>query len=281
MTALALTDNLTLAHPSPPTDDTLVAMWLHGRPMNTKRAYEADVAKLRTFIPLPLATISLDQLQRFSDSLAGADASTARTIGSIKSLFTFGHKLGYLPFDTARALQSPKRRTGVRAERILSEDQVHAMIDGEFDPRNQLILRLLYVSGVRVSELCSLRRLDCVARDNGGQITVTGKGDKTRSILIPSSVWTDLHLRRGVSTDRVFKLGQSQIWRIVRAAAERANITVGVSPHWMRHCCCSHALANGADLGVVQSTAGHANIATTSGYLHARPNESAGMWLKV
>ena len=66
---------------------------------------------------------------------------------------------------------------------------------------------------------------------------------------------------------------------MVKAAAARADLPAGVSPHWLRHSFASHALDNGAPLPLVQAGLGHASVATTSKYLHARPSDGAGRFL--
>ena len=77
------------------------------------------------------------------------------------------------------------------------------------------------------------------------------------------------------------RLGEAQVWRIVRKAARRAGIELNVSPHWMRHAHGSHALDRGAPIHLVQATLGHSSIATTGKYLHARPKESSSRFLAI
>lgn len=74
-------------------------------------------------------------------------------------------------------------------------------------------------------------------------------------------------------------LPRSQIKRIVETAAKRSGINKKVSPHWLRHAHATHALENGADIGLVKDTLGHDNVATTSRYLHVRPNDSSSMYV--
>ena len=76
-------------------------------------------------------------------------------------------------------------------------------------------------------------------------------------------------------------LDESQVWRIVRKAAERADIDKDVSCHWLRHAHASHALGRGAPIHLVQATLGHSSISTTGRYLHARPTESSGDYLPL
>src|SRR5262245_14536109 len=242
-------------------DDQLVALWLHGRSAATQRAYRADADRFLRTVGRPLRALTLGDVQRFADDLVAlAPASQARTLAAVKSLLGFGHKLGYLAFDVGRAVRLPKVR-GALAERILSERQTLRLIGDRHDDerplerRNRVILLLGYGAGLRVSELCGLRWRDAQDRDNGeGQVSVFGKGGKTRVVRLPASVWHDLlELRAGAQDDApVFRsregghLNQSQVNRIVRAAAKRAKLPAGVSPHWLRHAHASHAIERGA-----------------------------------
>jgi integrase/recombinase XerD len=150
-------------------------------------------------------------------------------------------------------------------------------------------LRLLYGAGLRVSELCGLRWRDVVERDDSGQITVYGKGGKTRHVLLSVGTWDALSAIRGDAGEEapIFlsrkgsPLCTSQAFRIVRAAARRAGSDKDVSPHWMRHAHASHALDRGAAVHLVQATLGHSSVATTGRYLHARPTESSSKYLAV
>jgi integrase/recombinase XerD len=149
------------------------------------------------------------------------------------------------------------------------------------------MLKLLYLSGMRVSELCRLAWRDVQSDTNGVYITVFGKGGKTRTILLDNHIYKDLVFIRdnGGPDDPVFRshkgsfLDPSQVWRIVRSAAKRAGIGVDVSPHWFRHAHASHALERGCPIHLVQATLGHASVATTGRYLHARPNDSSSLYL--
>jgi len=176
------------------------------------------------------------------------------------------------------------------ADRILEESDVQRMIILETMHRNKMMLLVLYTGGFRVSELCSIKWGDLQGRDNGtGQITVFGKGGKTRTVLIPKTVWNRLMLLKGEANDQspVFMsrkrghLNESQIWRIVSRAAKRAGIEKAVSCHWLRHAHASHSLDRGAPIHLVQTTLGHSSISTTGRYLHARPSDSSGNYLDV
>ena len=270
-------------------DQHLIELWLHGRSRHTQRAYRADAERFLGSVEKPLHGVTLGDIQGFAEQLveSGLEPSSAyRTMSAVKSLFAFGHRLGYLPFDVARPLRLPALRNAL-AERILEETDVLRMIALEAMPRNRAILLTLYAGGFRVAELCGLKWSDLQSRDSSGQITVFGKGGKTRPVLMPESVWNALmSLRKDAKDgDPVFRsrkgghLDESMVWRIVRKAAKRAGIEKAVSCHWMRHAHASHALDRGAPIHLVQATLGHSSIQTTGRYLHARPTDSSSRYL--
>ena len=272
-------------------DEHLIELWLHGRSKHTQRAYRSDSKRLLDAINKPLHQITLGDLQQLaSDLLAeGLEPSTVyRTLSAVKSLFAFGHRLGYLQFDVAAPLRLPALREKL-AERILEETDVLRIIALENMPRNKAILLTFYAGGFRVAELCSLKWGDLQSRDKSGQITVFGKGAKTRTILLPQTVWNALQALRGDANENapVFRsrkrghLDESQVWRIVSKAAKRAGLEKAVSCHWLRHAHASHALDRGAPIHLVQATLGHSSIATTGKYLHARPTDSSANYLPI
>jgi integrase/recombinase XerD len=274
----------------PDDDEMLVDVWLRTHSPNTQRAYAADIARFLVRVPKPLAAVSLKDLQVFATSLTGLKHSTAaRVLSAVKSLLGFGFRAGYLPSDVGRAFQVRAGRDNL-AQRILPEADVHRILILAPNERNRGLLTLLYASGCRVSEVCGLKWQDLQATAEGGQITVLGKGGKTRSIQLPPSVWKQLLSLRGKAgpQDPVFRsrkkgghLRPYAVHRIVRQVAKRAGIKEKVSPHWLRHAHASHALDRGAPIHLVQTTLGHASLATTSRYLHARPKESSSKFLAL
>ena len=268
-------------------DDHLVAMWLHGRSPSTQRAYKADLHSFLEFVRLPLREITLGDLQGYQDTLAeGATATQARKMSAVKSLLSFGQRTGYLQFNAGAPVRLPKIKQTL-AERILDEDAMVHMLAIERNPRNKTMLRLLYLGGLRIGELCALKVCDLSAREGSGQITVFGKGGKTRVVLLKPSIWVDLARMRSTNPDDpVFRsrqgggaLDPSQVHRIVKIAARRAGLSDAVSAHWLRHAHVSHALDRGAPAHLVQATVGHASLATTSRYAHARPSDSSSRYL--
>lgn len=298
-------------------DAHLVRLWLHGKSANTRDAYDRDVRAFVDFADVPFARITLQHVQDWTDHLeaAGLAASTrARKLSAVKSLLSFGHRLGYLIYNVGAAVSPPKQKDTL-AERILPEAAVHRVLavadasasEGSFtDKRNALALRLFYASGGRVSELAGLRWRDCVERslERGrptGQVTLYGKGGKTRRVLLSADTWAVLaahrqremlesHAASGSPVLRSRKAGddgsarpltRQQLWRIVKGLAKRAGLPDAVSPHFFRHAHASHALDRGAPPHLVQQTLGHASLQTTSRYAHARPDDSSARYLGV
>jgi integrase/recombinase XerD len=273
--------------PADTSDAQLVEVWLHGKSPHTQRAYRADADRFLNFVARPLRMVTLVNLQAYADSLDGAPATRIRALAAVKSLLTFGQRTGFLVLNVGAALKLPPRKDTL-AERILDEADVHTLLACEPGHRNRILLRLLYRAGLRVSEIAGLCWRDAHARDDGGQVTVFGKGGKTRTVLLPADVWRDLVSLRAAAglEDPVFRsrnghhLDPSAIFRIVRHAAERAELEAGskVSPHWLRHAHATHALERGAPIHLVQATLGHASVATTGRYLHARPTDSSARY---
>lgn len=280
-------------------DRHLIRLWLHGKSVNTRDAYERDVVGFIDSVDgAPLAQVTLQHVQDWADALrdAGLAASTrARKVSAVKSLFSFGHKLGYLVYNVGAAV-APPRSKDTLAERILPEaavQRVLALADAAaespeatfVDVRNALALRLFYASGGRVSEIAGLCWRDCVERppDRGrptGQLTLFGKGSKTRRILLSPDTWLALvnfkdqfsicnngsepvlRSQKSGPDGHARALTRQQLWRVVKTLARRAGLPEAVSPHFFRHAHASHALDRGAPPHLVQQTLGHASLST-------------------
>jgi integrase/recombinase XerD len=142
------------------------------------------------------------------------------------------------------------------------------------------MLQVAYFGGLRVSELVSLTWSQVIRRDSGeAQLSVIGKGDKEREVLIPPAIAGPLLASRGDAP------ASAPVFASVRNAGhpltERAGVNPAASVHWLRHAHASHAIDNGAPITLVSATLGHADLKTTSVYAHARPSESSGRYLKT
>lgn len=283
------------------TTSALFSRWTHGKSIHTQKAYERDLRDFTAFViqlpikqvtlnDLELRQVRLDDLQDWCDRMEeeGRSASTRnRRLSALKSFISFAHKVGYLPVNVGAGVELPKMENRL-ADRILSEIQVMTMIALEPGKREQLLLKFLYYSACRVGEVAKLRWKDIQPNRDGGQVTVWGKGSKTRVVRLPDTLYRELMEFKGDASpiDPVFPsrkkhgcLGCDRIHEIVRAAGKRIGIS-GVSPHWLRHCHASHALERNAPLPLVRDTLGHSpNANTTNKYLHAKPSDSSGLYL--
>lgn len=271
-------------------DAQMVRLWLaRSSSPNTRRNYEREARRFMAYVGKPLGSVRIGDLQEYLASLPGSSATVALAASALKSLFAFAQEVGFLRFNIGAAVKVPPIKSTL-AERIMAEADALLMIRQEPVLRNRVLLTVLYGGGLRISEVCGLRWRDLAPRDGGaGQATVFGKGGKTRVVLLSAATWTVLTALRGEATgdDPVFRsrkggaLDPSAVHRVVKAAAARAGLSPDVSAHWLRHAHASHALDRGAPIHLVQATLGHASVATTGRYLHARPTESSARFLGV
>ena len=133
--------------------ERLIEMWLHGLSLSTQDQYRRTVRRFLAFVSKPLHLVSLADIQGWQLSLDSLSSSSQRTaLAAIKSLLSFGHKIGVLENNVGNSMRSPKAQDCL-TELILSPDEVASMISLEVNQRNRLILLLLYSAGLRVSEL--------------------------------------------------------------------------------------------------------------------------------
>lgn len=283
------------------TDDQLLDLWLHGKSANTRRTYRREACWFLAFVEKSIFQVTLADVQAFATYLEKSSglkpSSVARTLSAVKSLLSFGNKIGVLKANVGAAVKLPAVKNTL-AMRILPEAYVQVMIALETNSRNRVILKLLYAAGLRVSELCALSWHDLQFRQEiafPGQVIVYGKGGQTRVVALTAGLWQELMALRQDADwdDPVFKsrnkgghLTPMQVGRIVKAAARRTpgldpKVAAAVSPHWLRHAHASHALERGAPIHLVQQTLGHASVATTGRYLHAKPSDSSARFLSV
>ena len=278
-------------------DEQLIDLFLRKmKSLHTKATYRSAIEQFRLFIKqkeLPL--LMLADLLDYNEHLESVYSNTATRklkINAVRSLLTFGQEIGYLQFNVGRAVDAPTPENKL-AERIVSEAQLLQILTAPQVLRDRLLLRLLYASGMRVSEVCKLQWRHVQPNGQAGQLTVYGKGQKTRFVPIPATVYQLLLSYKppaALATDYVFfsqkgeggkrPLVSSTVFRIVKEAGVACGID-GLSPHWLRHAHASHSLARGATVAVVKETLGHSNIAVTNAYVHARPNDSSAFYLPV
>lgn len=269
------------------TDEKLIAMWLHNRPSRTTEIYQKAVDKFAEFVQKPLQVVILEDLQGYASHLSGKglkESTIKLELNAVKSLFTFATKLNYIRFNVAAALRIPKAESSL-SNRILKQSQVLKLINGAAVGRDRTLLKLIYATGMRVSEVCRLKWCDFAEREDGEvQVTILGKGNKMRVVIVPASVWVDLEMLKG-DNEMLFVsvrgegLDRTMVHRIIKAAAKDSGVNPKVSTHWVRHCHASHALQKGASIALVRDSLGHSSVAITDRYLHSVPSDSSGNYL--
>lgn len=221
-----------------------------------------------------------------SDSLYGfltllkeqkyASSSICRMIVAVKVLFRFLKKEGLIDVNPGRYFETP--RIWQLIPEVMTQEEVDQLLKQPQDPRDRAILEMLYATGMRVSELCSLKISDV----SEGCVRIFGKGRKERMVPVGRKALEAIQCylssrqakpdeplfisRRGTAVSRI------QIWADLRAYAKQAGIAKAVSPHTLRHSFATHLLENGADLRLIQDMLGHEDIGTTDRYTHIANN---------
>jgi integrase/recombinase XerD len=259
-----------------------------GLSANTIIAYQNDLEKLSTFAAdrgKDLLTLERDDLLAFIQHLhkSGLEArSIARALVTVRSLYKFLLLDRYLKRDPSANIETPKSWQSL--PKFLMPEEVERLLDSP-DPstdlglRDKAMLEILYATGVRVSELVSLKVED-VNLDLGFLITL-GKGSKERTVPLGQSAvaWTRKYLgvRPRLMGDKASPLlfvnararpvTRQAFWKTIVAYGEKARIG-HITPHLLRHSFATHLLENGADLRSVQMMLGHSDISTTQIYTH-------------
>ena len=276
------------------TDEQLLTSWVdslgsaHSR-RNFEKTAQRFLAELGTDMREATVEDVRDAMAKVTKGLA--ETTARQYVLRIKSLLGYAHSLGYTPFNAGARIKVRKegaQRGASLAKRIISETEVALLIRAARGKRDRVLLEVLYAAGLRVSEVVALTWADVLPRDDRVQLSITGKGGFVRQVLLPDVVSRSLLSLRGDAggNDPVFpsrkgggRLTERAVLGMVKRATAKAGINEAVSPHWLRHAHGSHAIDRGASLPEVQATLGHGNVATTSAYLHARPDSSSGLRL--
>lgn len=266
-------------------DDHLIELWLSGLSANSQDAYRRDAAQFRNatgFKPLP--TITLEDAHGYAVALNDrglSQNSIRRKLNSVKSLFSFAAKLGYLKVNVMPMIRIPKGQTKLTG-RLLKPEDCKLLISQDIGTKPRLFITFLFATGARVSEACGLVWDDFSIAPNGKrQVRILGKGDKERSVLIPESLWAELQEMRGNSGGvvSVFGVKRRQAHDWVKLAVEKAGLNPKISAHWLRHGHAIAALQGGAPLQLVRDNLGHANLSTTNWYVESMPEDSSSFYL--
>ena len=263
---------------------------------NTLSSYKRDLERYMRFLLVERIQapdrITVDITSRFLQSLKAeglAPRSVTRALSALRGFHKFLLTDGIATGDPTETLESPRKTRSLPG--VLTRDEVESILRQPAPTpgdrrdlwiRDRAILEVLYATGIRVSELITLRQAEVYAEE--GIIRVLGKGSKERLVPIgPSALtWVGryraetrmLLVRRTVTQDALFlnmrgsPLTRVAIWNMVQQYARKAGVVQDVHPHTFRHSFATHLLEGGADLRAVQEMLGHADISTTQVYTH-------------
>lgn len=257
---------------------------------NTIQAYRSDLTDYLAFLRQRAVNSPADaDKQDISAYLAllkkrgNQPGTLARRLSAVKALMRFLRLEGYLHHDETGSLTPP--RLTRRLPRVMTVAEVERLLsvpdlDSPLGTRDRAMLELLYATGLRVSEMLSLRPPDLDA--GRGLVRCRGKGNRERVVPVGAPALRHIAAYRSGVRPR-FKpkagmplfvnrrgkpLTRQTIWKMVRKYARAAGIRKEVTPHTFRHSFATHLLENGADLRVVQELLGHVDIETTQKYTH-------------
>lgn len=263
-----------------------------GLSANTIMSYERDLKQYIAFLvqqqvdsfqEVSRYTI-IDFLQHLKDEKKSS-ATIIRMVSSLRKFHQFLRQEQVTQDDPMQHIETPKKAQVL--PKILSLEEVETLIETPktnttLGLRDRAILEVMYATGLRVTELITLKLQDLHLQL--GLIQTLGKGDKERIIPLGDQAihWLELYLEKSrpqlVKSNQAVPfvflnhhgngLSRQGIWKNLHAIVLEAGITKPVTPHTLRHSFATHLLENGADLRVVQELLGHADISTTQIYTH-------------
>jgi integrase/recombinase XerD len=258
---------------------------------NTIESYARDLASLAAFAgknEQSVEALTLQDLEAFARHLMSAGLSprsVARAIACTRGFYRFLLLEQQIAADPAADLRAP--RAWPALPKYLSLDEVDRLL-AQPDPsisrglRDKALIELLYATGLRVSELLSLRPGD--VNLDAGYLTCIGKGDKQRIVPLGHAAadWVRRYIREGrpallkkrssgwlfVNAKVGGRLSRVGFWKVLRDYGIKAGVSRQLSPHVLRHSFATHLLERGADLRAIQLMLGHADLSTTQIYTH-------------
>jgi integrase/recombinase XerD len=257
---------------------------------NTLEAYSRDLVKLAAFSAdigksvEALETADLELFVRRLMTSGLSPTSAARSVATLRGFYKFIRLSGLIAANPSQDLRSPRAFQSL--PKFLRIEEVEALLAAPDTTqprglRDKALIELLYATGLRVTELVSLRLND--VRLNEGLLHAMGKGSKERVVPVgdEAAAWLQRYLRDGrpafvkarevpwlFVNARGGRLSRVGFWKALKAYGVAAGVTSPLSPHVLRHSFATHLLENGADLRTIQTMLGHADLSTTQIYTH-------------
>lgn len=256
---------------------------------NTEVSYQRDLMKMADFLNREgisdirkVTGTSLQSFVLYMEKEGKATSTISRTIASMKAFFHYAQSLGYIKENITESLKAPKVEKKI--PEILSVEEMDCLLSqpnhsSVKEVRDKAMLELLYATGIRVTELITLKITDI--NMTMGYITCNVRGHQ-RTIPFGSEAKKALHhylkeartsLIIDDANDYLFTncsgdpMSRQGFWKLIKYYAKKAGITKDITPHTLRHSFAAHLVAGGADLKDVQEMLGHSDISTTQLYL--------------
>ncbi len=270
---------------------------------NTEMSYKRDLAKVKNFMEeqgvVDVQKITVTNLNSYVLYLEKNNfkaATVSRNIASIKAFYHFMHKEGIVKEDISEALKAPKIEK--KLPEIMSTEEVVRLLEqprgsSPKEIRDKAMLELLYATGIRVTELISLKVQDVnlqmgfiMCRDSNKE-RVIPFGTEARSALLRYLENARNMMVHGANSDILFAncsgqpMSRQGFWKLIKHYAKKAGITADITPHTLRHSFAAHLVENGADLRSVQEMLGHSDISTTQVYANMNHNRIREVYAKA
>jgi len=270
----------------------LDALWVEdGLSDNSVAAYRTDLKlfarwlddkRKKDLLTCSPADVSSYLSHRLVEGIS--NRSTARFLSTMKRFYLYAIREGWLGENPVAGISMPV--LGKKLPALLSEQEVEDLLQAPdiltaLGYRDRAMLEVLYASGLRVSELVSLKLSEVNFRQ--GLVRITGKGDKDRLVPLGEEalVWLENFIKQWrvdilaeKKTEYVFPtkrgagMTRQAFWYLIKRYTQLAGISKSISPHSLRHAFATHLLNHGADLRVVQLLLGHSDLSTTQIYTH-------------
>jgi integrase/recombinase XerD len=257
---------------------------------HTVSAYQRDLNDLSNFYEAEnLINLTENQLEDYmADALRDLSArSVARHISAIKQFYSFLRREKIISANPAELLEAPKWQRGL--PKVLTREEIDRLFDVAYldqsikGIRLCVMLEILYASGLRVSELITLKK-SCVNNYNQYPVLlIKGKGDKERLVPLHEKAYQQIKAYLPSvpkTTEYLFvargnkPMTRMRVFQLIKALALKAGIDpTKISPHIIRHAFATHMLKNGADLMLLKEILGHAHLSTSEIYLHVMPED--------
>lgn len=270
---------------------------------NTELSYERDLHKLEDFLgkqgisrPEEITAVSLNAYVRFLEQENFKAATISRAIASVKAFCHYLVREGILAADVSENLRAP--RVEKKVPEILGMEEVEKLLaqpchENPKEIRDRAMLELLYATGIRVSELISLKLTDVnmqmsyiLCHDRNKERAVPF-GSKAREALTEYFFKARSGMIEDPGEETLFvncsgkPMSRQGFWKLIKYYAHKAGITEEITPHTLRHSFAAHLVANGADLRSVQEMLGHSDISTTQIYANLGHNRIRDVYTKA